>query len=399
MASFFFALAESALFSLGLWRARRLVASDSVRGGSVLRLLENSSELLSTLVLGNSVANATLVALGLMVATAGGWPSIAMGMGVLAVTLFLCEVTPKALGVRQPDVWSLRVSGALTLMMHFTGPVHRAAQRTVEAVLGLFLQKPDKARAALTDDECAELVELAHQQGTLAESEKEILLRILSLDRKTARDVLRPRRDVVMLRDDTPVAEMREVARRTRRHRLPLYDETPDTIVGVLNTRTLLLSPEADLSEAVEFPSFVPESMNLLQLFEALQRQQRGLAVVVDEFGGVAGIVTLQDILEQVVGRIPSEGEMAGFVSEKLGEGRWRVAGTMRLDDLRRELPQIGQVADVDTVGGLAMKVAEVVPAVGESVLHRGVRLTVREADERRVRELLVEVVAKGGGA
>lgn len=396
-ASFFFALAESALFSLGRWRAKLLADSDPERGGAVLRLLDNAPDLLSTLVMGNATANFLLVVLGLMSAMAGGWPTILAALVVLGVTLFLCEVTPKALGVRQPDRWSLRVARPLGILMRITGPVHRAAQRTVDAILLAVTPKSVKPPAVWSDEEYAELVELAHQQGTLAEMEKEILLQVLGLDRRTARDVMRPRAGMVMVADDASLEEMIAVARRSRRHRLPLYDESPDTIVGILNTRTLLLSPQADLAEAIEFPSFVPQSMNLLQLFEALQRQKRGLAIVVDEFGGVAGMVTLQDILEQVIGRIRPEGEAPGFVSERLGDGRWRVAGSMRLEDLRRECPQLGEIEDVDTVGGWVLKLAEVVPPVGGVFQSRGLRLTVREADERRVREVLVEWIGKGG--
>ncbi|HZQ46407.1 MAG TPA: transporter associated domain-containing protein, partial [Verrucomicrobiae bacterium] len=175
----------------------------------------------------------------------------------------------------------------------------------------------------------------------------------------------------------------------------PVYDETPDTIVGVLNARALLLDPHVDLADAIDFPSFVPESMNLLQLLKSLQRQQRGLAMVLDEFGGTAGIVTMQDILEQVVGEIRGEGEPEGFVMEKLGAGVWRVSGTMRLEDFRREYPALGEVPEVDTIGGLMVAERETVPAVGESVIFRGLKLTALAGDERRVRELRVETLKK----
>src|SRR5438128_7538053 len=115
----------------------------------------------------------------------------------------------------------------------------------------------------------------------------------------------------------------------------------PDTIVGILNTRALLLDPQIDLADAIEFPSFVPASMNLLQLLKSLQRQQRGLAIVLDEFGGTAGVVTMEDILERMIGEIRSETGAEGFVMEKLAEGRWRVNGTMRLDDFARECPEL----------------------------------------------------------
>jgi CBS domain containing-hemolysin-like protein len=183
------------------------------------------------------------------------------------------------------------------------------------------------------------------------------------------------------------------LARTSRHARIPLYDETPDTIVGLLNTRTLLLQPGVELWEAVEFPSFVPESMNLLNLLEALQRQKRGLAIVVDEFGGVAGVISMEDILEYVVGEIRNEGEVPGFFSDRIGPGKWRASGNLRIDDFRREYPDLGEVSDVDTLGGLVLQLAEVVPSVGERFLFRGLRFTVKSADERNVRELHIEKI------
>ena len=162
---------------------------------------------------------------------------------------------------------------------------------------------------------------MAYQQGTLAQSEKEIILQIISLDRRTAKEVMKPRSQMAAISDDLSIEEMIAAARKHKHRRLPIYDETPDTIVGILNTRALLLDPQIDLADAIEFPSFVPETMNLLQLFKSLQRQQRGLAIVLDEFGGTAGIVTMEDILEELVGKIRGEAEAEGFVMEKLGAG------------------------------------------------------------------------------
>src|SRR4030095_10944664 len=132
---------------------------------------------------------------------------------------------------------------------------------------------------------------------------------------------------------DLTVEEMIAAARKLRHRRLPMYDETPDTIVGVLDTKALLLNPGVDLADAIEFPSFVPESTNLMKLFIALQRQRRGIAIVVDEFGGTAGVVTMEDILEEIVGEIRDEGEDVQLVMEKLDTGKWRVSGAVTVRD------------------------------------------------------------------
>jgi len=204
---------------------------------------------------------------------------------------------------------------------------------------------------------------------------------------------MKPRSRMASISDALSVEDMLTAARKYKHRRLPIYDETPDTIVGILDTRALLLDPAIDLADAIEFPSFVPESMNLLQLLKSLQRRQRAMAIVLDEFGGTAGLVTTEDILEELIGKIrrETETETEGFVMEKLGPGRWRVNGTMRLDDFRREYPALGEVPEVETMGGLLMNRVGLVPGPGDSTVFRGLKLTAQVADERRVREVLVE--------
>jgi len=391
--SFFFALAETALFSLSKWQVRQLAERDARVGAVTLRLLSEPQDVLATMVLGTTFASAAMLAVGLWMVLNGHWPTALTLAGLLLLTLLGGEVFPKTLAVRSPEQWSLRVARPLALLHRLARPLHQVAQRLNLALLRTVVPQSVQPPQALTDAEYQELVELAFQQGTLAQSARDIILQIISLDRRTVKEVMRPRSQMAAIPDDLAIEEMVAAARKYRHRRLPMYDETPDTIVGILNTRALLLEPRMDLADAIEFPSFVPESMNLLQLFKSLQRQRRGMAIVLDEFGGVAGLVTMEDILGELVGRIRGEVETEGFVMEKLGAGRWRVSGTMRLDDFRREYPSLGDMPEVETMGGLLMSLLDVVPGSGESAVFRGLKLTAQVADERRVRELLVEKV------
>jgi putative hemolysin len=391
-ASFFFALAETALFSLGKWQTAQLVEKNPRRGRIVARLLEYPPDLLATLALGNTFANAALLAVVLRLVFASEWPPLPAFLTLLALALVAGEVLPKTLAVRRPERWALRVAWPLWLFKIISAPLHRAA-RTLNALILKKIAAPGDAPSTLTDAEYRELLDMAHQQGTLDEAEKEIILQIISLDRHTARDAMQPRANMACISDDATVEEMIAAAKKFRHRRLPIYDETPDTIVGILNTRALLLDPKMDLAEAIEFPSFVPETMNLLQLFQSLQKQQRGMAIVLDEFGGTAGLVTMEDILGRIVGKIRRPGQSEGFVMEKLAPNRWRVSGLMRLDDFRREFPAVGEVEEVETMGGLLTHLLGVVPAAGESALFRGLRLTAHAVDDRRVRELIVEKI------
>src|SRR5206468_11800580 len=289
--------------------------------------------------------------------------------------------------------WALRVARPLLLVKTLSLPLRQIAQGVNNSILRTIIRRTVQPQTALTDADYQELLELAYQHGTLAESEKEIILQIINLDRRTAKEVMNTRSQMAAIPGDLSIEEMIAAARKYKHRRLPIYDETPDNIVGILNTRALLLDPQIDLADSIELPSFVPESMNLLQLLKSLQRQRRGLAIVMDEFGGTAGIVTMEDILEEMIGKIRGELEPEGFVMDKLGPGRWRVSGALRVDDFRREYPALGEPPEVETMGGLLMSLLDVVPGPGDSATYRGLKLTAQLTDERRVREVLVEVV------
>ncbi len=401
LASCFFALAESALFALSKWQTRQLIDRAPVQGARVTRLLAEPWELLGTLVLGNVLSNGGLIGLSFWLVFGRSWSwglKAAVVVGLFVVVLVICEVVPKTLAVRAPQRWSVWVATPMVLLQALTWPMRRVAQAANTLLLRMVAVRTVQKSPELSDEEYRELLELACQEGAIAQAEMEILLQIIRLDRRTARDVMQPRSQMSCISDDLSIEEMIEAARRFKHRRLPVYDETPDTIVGILNTRTLLLDPQVDLAEAIEFPSFVPESMNLLRLLASLQRQRRGMAIVLDEFGGTAGLVTLEDLLEATIGEIRGEGPEAGFLIEKLEEGRWRLNANTRIDDFSREYSELGEVDEVETMGGLLTSTLGVVPAQGESAVVGGLRLTATVVDERRVRELLVEVVSRKGG-
>lgn len=392
-ASFLCALAEAALFSLGRWRVQQLAESNPT-AARLRTLLEEPHEVLAAIVLGNTFANGAMIASVLWLALKRDYP-VLLPMGALFIFILLaCEVLPKAFGVRAPEFWALRLARPVELLTKYSRPARRLAD-AIKSLVTRCIPKNIKPQTALTDQEYQDLLEIAWQQGTLARTEKEIILQIIGMERQTAADVMKPRATMACIPDDLSVEEMIEAARKHKHSRIPIYDETPDTIVGILNTRSLLLDPNLDLAEAIEFPSFVPASMNLLQLFQALQRQRRGLAIVLDEFGGTAGLVTVHDILEQVIGKIRRDADARGNILEKQGPGKWRVGGATSIEDFRREYPDLGEIMDVDTMGGLLVRELEVVPNAGESATFRGLRMTAQSVDDRRVNELIVETVRR----
>ena len=262
-ASFFFALAETSLFSLGKCQLRQLESRFPHRAAIIGRLLSEPQDLLATLVLGNSFANAGIVMVALWLAVRRQWPLPPVLAALLLLILFGAEVAPKTLAVRAPELWALRVARLMAFLQRASRPLRRVAQWVTNQSLRAVAPIPANAPSGLSDAEYQELLEMAYQQGALAAGEKEIILQIINLDRRHAGEVMKARLQMACISDDLSVPEMIEAARRFKHRRLPIYDDSVYTIVGVLNTRVLLLDPEADLAAAIEFPSFVPESMNL----------------------------------------------------------------------------------------------------------------------------------------
>jgi putative hemolysin len=183
----------------------------------------------------------------------------------------------------------MQVVGFMTIVIKFSKPVHNLTEKIKNLSSKVLSGYFHYSSHALTDSEYREMIELAFQQGAVGYSEKEIILKIIALDKRMAHEVMRPRSEMACVSDDATVEEMIAAAKKYKYRRIPIYDESPDTIVGILNARELLLNPNADLSEVVEMPSFVPSTMNLLKLFKSFQKQKRGIAIVLDEFGNTAG--------------------------------------------------------------------------------------------------------------
>lgn len=387
--SFFFALAESALFALGRFRARRMLEDNPAEGQRLAPLFKDPEDLVATLAFGNTMANAILIGTTVWVLSQTYRSEFLTAASALIVMLVGCEVVPKALGVRAPEFWALRISSTVYVLLALTRPFRRVAQAINATLLRVVIPKSIQPQPVISDEEYQDLLNIAQQQGALGKAEKDMILQILALDERTAGDVMNARSQISCISDDLSREEMLEAARTMKHTRIPIYDETPDTIVGVLNARAFLLNPDADLEEVIEFPSFVPQSMNLLQLLRSLQRQQRGIAIVLDEFGGTAGLVTMQDILEETLGRFNRKSSQP--VVERLAAGKWRVSGACTLDEFRREYPAFPENDEVDTMSGLMVKELEYVPVAGETALLGHLKLTASKVNERRILEIEVE--------
>ncbi len=387
--SFLFAAAESAFFNLKSWQIKRL-AKES-KNHYLMRLNDNPT-LISTLSFGCTLFNS--LAIAILILASAKQPIMYFMVLLCIIYLFLAllgEVVPKTFAIKSPAKWALILAKPIFLFQNISKPIRFIAEIISNYSLKLVMPKGLKTNQKTTEEEFTELIDWAYRQGVLEKSEREIMEEIIKLDKRTAEEVMKPRSAMICIEDNCNIETMVSEAKKYKFTRLPIFHDKPDNIVGILNTRQLLINPESDLSESIEFPSFVPATMNLMDLLKSLRMQRRGLAIVLDEFGGTAGLITIEDVLEELVGEMREEGEKTEFTIEKLNKNRWRVNGTLPVDDFQKIEPRLKGLKEIDTMGGLITALKEVVPKNGDSAEIDGYELTVVSGDHRRVKELVVK--------
>jgi CBS domain containing-hemolysin-like protein len=248
-------------------------------------------------------------------------------------------------------------------------------------------------RIQLSDEELETLVEMGEEQGTLHEAEGEMIQEIIKLGDKTAKDCMTPRVDTFALPDDLTNAEAIAQLRQRRHRRVPVYADTPDQIVGVLDVKLFLLNPTEPYAEVMGAPSFVAETMKAMDLLRSFLTHSQGLAIVVDEFGGTEGIITLSDITEEIISDAAPLGD-ADLYIEPLDDGRFLVSGNARLDDLSEHLGFELEAEGLDTIGGLVFNRLGYLPPSGTRFEMPRLAITVRRAGRKRIEEILLEKTA-----
>jgi len=247
----------------------------------------------------------------------------------------------------------------------------------------------------LSEEELQTLVQLSAEEGILEATESEMIQEILKLGDKSAGDCMTPRVDMFAIPDDLTNEDAIKRLRIGQHRRVPVYGETPDDIVGTLEVTRFLLNPAEHYTEQLNPPSFVPETMKALELLKSFIKHPQGMAVIVDEFGGTEGVVTLSDIVEEIISDAVPSGEQELYI-EPLGEGRVIAAGRTRLDDLS-ELGFKLQAEGVDTIGGLIFNRTGSIPRVGASLEIDKVWIQVRRSSRRGVDEVLLVTDRPGG--
>jgi putative hemolysin len=314
-----------------------------------------------------------------------------------AVLLIFGEITPKTIAARYPEEFSLRVAGTIWNLSIVLAPIASFFSAITKGILKLLGINPDGGASTVTEDDIRALAELGHRGGHIEDAEREIIDAVFSLADRSVRDVMTPRLEIVTLPLPLSGTTLRQAVADTGHSRFPVSSEDLDELTGIVHVKDLLLHPgteEGDLNSLIKPPIYVPETMSILNTLQDMRSRRYGMAVVVDEHGGVEGIVTIKDLVSELVGELQDEYDSREPVALAIGSGQWVVDGRLDIEDLAETIQHNLPDGPYSTVGGFIMALFEKVPDEGDQVTEDGVRYTVLSMDRQRVDSIRVERIS-----
>ncbi len=408
----YLSLAEAALLGMSDVRLRAMRVNGDRRVAIIRSLVENN-EFLNVIIIGVNVCIIIISTVTtVLVARAAAanelwhteqWREEAVHIGMLLVMLILAEIGPKTYGALYAERCALMVAPTMARLVRIAGPAMRvftlAAHHTLRGV-GVHV---DEKMELVTRDEIRAAADVGEEEGALEPEEGEMIDSVLELSIAEARDVMVPRVDIIALEETKSLDEVLQVISESGHSRIPIYSRTIDSITGVLYLTDLLVAmrdgaAEIDIRELAREPMYVPESKPLDELFSEMRERAIHLAIVVDEFGGTEGLVSIEDILEQLVGEIDDEHDVVTEDIVIVNESEAFVSARLRIEDLNEELDLDLPDDEYDTVGGLVTGLAGHIPAVGEAFELNGVALRVDQVDEQYVERVQITVKNRDGG-
>ncbi|MEO5718148.1 MAG: hemolysin family protein [Chthoniobacterales bacterium] len=390
---------ETALFTLKSHQIERLRERHPSLTEFLQTFRDNPRRVLNVLLLGDTMVNVPLVVLCLVLIWEGPLmthlPTWLAALAIFALVVIFCDLIPKLLALS--TVYRFSTLGVFTLkvMMPLLDRFGHLLENASTLVIDRLTPARLRVRPRISDEELETLVEMGEAEGTLHEAEGEMIQEIIKLGDKTAKDCMTPRVDTFALPDDLPNEEVIALCQERRHRRVPVYAETPDQIVGIIDVKQFLLDPAQHYTETLIPPSFVPETMPAIELLRRFLSLPQGLAIVVDEFGGTEGIVTLGDIIEEILSDAAPLGD-ADLYIEPLEGGRFLASGNARLDDLTEHVG-FELVADgIDTIGGYVFNRLGYLPNVGARLEIPRLAITIRQVSRKRIEQVLLEKTAAG---
>ena len=398
--SAFFSGSETAFISLSKAKLQALLQARGSKRDPLRVWIENPSELLTSILIGNNLVNIAASVIVTDIASrvfGSGALAVAVGVTTLVILVF-GEITPKVMARRYAEKYVLLTGHALILFHYLVWPITWLFSGLTHALIRMTGGDPDKDFATVQADEIQLLVSTSAKEGGIDKYPAQLIDRVIRFHGKIVKDAMVPRTQIVGIEISDGVNTVIEVAIKSGHSRLPVYKENLDEMVGVFHVKDLLNEPSSSwasyrLAQHLHPPYFIPESAQLGRIIKEFQKRKIHMAVVVDEYGGTEGIITLEDVLEELVGEIQDEFDREVVMMRKLPSGAFEVSGRTPVEDLMRVFPRLGGGTPSKTVGGLIMEVTGRVPSPGETIHTEGLKFTVLGSDERQIKRVQVENV------
>ena len=398
MLSAFFSSNETALMSVSKLKLRTLADSGDKRAAMVLDVTENhTSKMLSAILIGNNIVNLSASALATSLAYAFGGYMVSIATAVLTVAILVFgEITPKNYATINAEKLALRYIGVIRFFMAVMTPVIFIINLFSRGIMFLMRVDPDASGKGITEDELRTIVDVSHEDGIIESDEKEMIYNVFDLGDANAKDIMVPRVHVTFADVDNTYEELIEIFRKDKFTRLPVYEETQDNIVGIINMKDLLLYDKNQpfhIRDIMRKPHFTYEYKSISELLVEMRDSTFNIAIVLDEYGEMAGLITLEDILEEIVGEIHDEyDETEDELIRRISDREYIIEGSMSLDDVNDRLHTELASEDYDSLGGLIIEyLDDRLPEKGDEVItDDGIRLVVESLDKNRVESVHV---------
>lgn len=394
--SAFFSASETAFTSFNRTRAKSMADDGNKKAARILRMAEKYDRLITAVLIGNNIVNIASTAIATVLFThLWGEDRGALLSTVIMTVLVLVfgEICPKSIAKERPEKFAMAVAPVLKFIMAVLTPLVFIFVGIKKLLSRLFFKEGEEEDFAITESEILTFVEEAEQEGGIDEQESELIKSAIEFNDLNAEDILTPRVDVVAIPLDTSSDDIEVIFADCGFSRLPVYEDSVDNIIGILHQKDFYKNPHKTVAELMQKPTFITPNMKIGDLLRLLQQTKSHMAIIADEFGGTLGIVTMEDILEELVGDIWDEHDEVVEEFTVLGDNLYRIDATAELDDMFEFLGLEEIESESTTVSGWVVSALEKIPEVGDTFESDRLAVKVTETDSRRVLSIEVSVL------
>lgn len=399
--SAFFSSSETAMVTVNKIRVRNLADAGLSSAVVLSKILDNQPKMLSAILIGNNIVNLSASSLMTVIVTkAFGDRFVGIATGVLTLLVLLFgEITPKTTATLYAETIALRFAKPIYALMQVLTPVIFIVNKMSLAVLMVLHIDPNKKQDAITEDELRTIVEVSHEEGVIESDEKKMIYNVFDFGDSVAKDIMVPRIDMTFVDVGATYEEVISVFREEKYTRYPVFEETTDNVIGIINIKDLLLAEPGQnfcLRDYLREPLYTYEFKKTTELMVELRKTQNNIAIVLDEYGATAGLITLEDMLEEIVGEIRDEyDEDEEDLVRRVAPDEYLVEASTKLDDLNDLLGLELESEDYDSIGGFVIGLLDHLPETGEEVTYQNLRFVVEKMDRNRIDEIHLYIQSK----